>query len=336
MQKNRRLRRAFHRNGKRLKAALATLGLALVSIAVTAVPVQAQQLKFIVGTAPGGSIDAYVRVISDHMSKTLGMTAIVESHVGNSSNMAAQSVVSAPADGNTIMVGTMALAEINPHVFNHPNWSMKDFLPLIKGVEAPLVLVANPSVPANNFAEFLDWARKNSGKLTYASYSPGTPSHFLGALLNEKFALNLAHVPYRGAAPQVIDLVAGHALFGFTQTQSAIPNVEAGKLKAFGVTSTTRFFQLPQTPTFAELGYPEFYTGIWFGLLIRATTPPDIADRLLKAAIAAHADPKVRELLVAQGFEVSGQTGEAFRKSIEEGSARWAKLVKSTGFKAQD
>ncbi|MDB5553204.1 MAG: hypothetical protein JWL86_3188 [Rhizobium sp.] len=333
MQKDRRRQHAFRRGSQHLKTALVALGLAL---AATAFPAQAQQLKFIVGTAPGGSIDAYVRVISDHMSKTLGVTAIVESRVGNSSNMAAQSVVSAPADGNTIMVGTAALAEINPHVFNHPNWSMKDFLPLIKGIEAPLVLVANPSVPATNFAEFLDWARQNSGKLTYASYSPGTPSHFLGALLNEKFGLNLAHVPYRGAAPQVIDLVAGHALFGFTQTQSAIPNVEAGKLKAFGVTSTARFFQLPQTPTFAEMGYPEFDTGIWFGLLIRTTTPPDIADRLLKAAIAAHADPKVRELLVAQGFEVSGQTGEAFRKSIEEGSARWARLVKSTGFKAQD
>ena len=333
MQQNHRRQQALQRNGRRLKTALAVLGLALFSTTFTT---QAQQLKFIVGTAPGGSIDAYVRVISDHMGKTLGTTPIVESRVGNSSNMAAQSVVSAPADGNTIMVGTMALAEINPHVFNHPNWSMKDFLPLIKGVEAPLVLVANSSVPAANFAEFLDWARKNSGKLTYASYSPGTPSHFLGALLNEKFALNLAHVPYRGSAPQIIDLVAGHALFGFTQTQAAIPNIESGKLKAFGVTSTTRFFQMPQTPTFAELGYPEFYTGIWFGLLIRATTPPDVADRLLKAAIGAHADPKVRELLVAQGFEVSGQTGEPFRKSIDEGSARWGALVKSTGFKAQN
>jgi len=333
MQQNRRWQHAWQRNGRRLKAALAALGLSLLQAAF---PAQAEQLKFIVGTSAGGSIDAYVRVIAEHMSKTLGTTAIVESRVGNSSNMAAQSVVLAPADGNTIMVGTMALAEINPHVFNHPNWSMKDFLPLIKGVEAPLVLVANQSVPANNFAEFLDWARKKSGTLTYASYSPGTPSHFLGALLNEKFDLNLAHVPYRGSAPQVIDLVAGHALFGFTQTQSAIPNIESGKLKAFGVTSTKRFFQLPQTPTFAELGYPEFYTGIWFGLLIRAATPPDVADRLLKAAVAAHADPKVRELLVAQGFEVSGQTGEAFRKSIEEGSARWARLVKSTGFKALD
>ena len=297
---------------------------------------QAGQLTFIVGTSPGGSVDAYVRLIAEHMGKTLGMNAIVESRVGNSSNMAAQFVVNTPADGTTIMVGTMALAEINPHVFNHPNWSMKDFTALIKGVEAPLVFVANQSVPATNFAEFLDWARKKSGTLAYASYSPGTPSHFLGALLNEKFDLNLAHVPYRGSAPQIIDLVAGHALFGFTQTQSAIPNVETGKLTALAVTGTTRFFQFPNTPTFAELGYPEFYTSIWFGLLIRATTPPPIAERLLKAAVAAHADPNVRKLLAVQGFEVSGQTGEAFRKSIEEGSARWGKVIKSTGFKAVD
>ncbi|MDT2023915.1 tripartite tricarboxylate transporter substrate binding protein [Methylocella sp. CPCC 101449] len=320
---------------KRQRAStIAVMALLASMTAITSA--SAQQLKFIVGTAAGGAIDAYVRVIAEHMSKTLGKTYIVESRPGNSSNLAAQYVVSAPADGTTIMIGTQALMEINPHVFNHPRWSQSDYLPLIKGVEAPLVLVAHPSVPAKTFKEFLDWAKSRSGFLSYASYSPGTPSHFLGALLNERFDLNLNHVPYRGSAPQTVDLLAGHALFGFTQTQSAVPNVETGKMRALAVTSEKRFPQLPDTPTFAELGYPEFNTGIWFGLLVRKDTPPNLVEPLLKAAVAAHGDPEVRKLLEAQGFLISGETGDSFAKAISAGSERWAKLVRSTGFKAGD
>ncbi|MDH7798799.1 MULTISPECIES: tripartite tricarboxylate transporter substrate binding protein [unclassified Beijerinckia] len=316
----------------RIASIAATFALALTATTSAS----AQQLKFIVGTAAGGAIDAYVRVIAEHMAKTLGKTYIVESRTGNSSNLAAQYVVNAPADGTTIMIGTQALMEINPHVFDHPRWAQSDYLPLIKGVEAPLVFVTHPSVPAKSFQEFLDWAKSKSGSLSYASYSPGTPSHFLGAQLNERFNLNLAHVPYRGSAPQTIDILAGHALFGFTQTQSAVPNVETGKMKALAVTGEKRFPQLPDTPTFAELGYPEFNTSIWFGLLIRKDTPPALAEPLLQAAIAAHADPDIRKLLEAQGFVVSGQTTETFAKAIAQGSERWAKLVRSTGFKAGD
>lgn len=318
------------------KRASSVVAMALLASMTAATTASAQQLKFIVGTAAGGTVDAYVRVVAEHMAKTLGKTYVVESRPGNSSNLAAQYVVNAPADGTTIMIGTQALMEINPHVFNHPRWSQSDYLPLIKGVEAPLVLAAHPSVPAKTFQEFLDWAKSKSGTLSYASYSPGTPSHFLGALLNERFDLNLNHVPYRGSAPQTVDLLAGHALFGFTQTQSAVPNVETGKMKAFAVTGEKRFPQLPDTPTFAELGYPEFTSSIWFGLLVRKETPPDIVAPLLKAAIAAHADPDVRKLLEGQGFVVSGQTGENFAKAIAVSSDRWAKLVRSTGFKAND
>ena len=287
-------------------------------------------------SAPGGAIDAYARVVSEHMAQTLGRSIIIENKPGASSNLAAQFVVDQPADGATVMVGTMAVNEINPHIFEHPRWSPKDFLPLIKGVEAPLLFTTHPDVPAKTFDEFLTWARANKGKLTYSSYSPGTPSHFLGALLNEKFALDLGHVPYRGSAPQTVDLLAGHAKFGFTQVQGVLQQAQAGKLRVLGVTTQGRFGQMKDVPSFTELGHPEFTAGIWFGLLVRATTPAPVATRLLEAARAAHADTKVREALVAQGFDVSGQTGEAFAKSIEEGSARWAKLVNATGFKATD
>ena len=315
------------------RALCATLLAAILAISQTQQAL-AQQTRFIIGTAPGGAIDAYARVVAEHMSQTLQRSIIIENKPGASSNLAAQYVADAPADGATIFVGTMAVSEINPHIFEHPHWAPKDFLPLIKGVDAPLLFTTHPDVPAKTFDEFLTWARANKGKLTYSSYSPGTPSHFLGALLNEKFALDLGHVPYRGSAPQTVDLLAGHAKFGFTQVQGVQPQIAAGKLRALAVTTDARFEQMPDIPSMKELGHPEFTAGIWFGLLIRAATPTPVTTRLLAAANAAHADPKVRAALVVQGFNVSGQTGEAFAKSIAEGSARWAKIIAATGFKA--
>ena len=176
---------------------------------------QSTPMRFIVGLAPGGAVDPYARIIADHMAKTLGRTIIVDNRPGAGGNISAQVMTDAPADGTLIWVGTQALTEINPSVYSNLRWSIDDFLPLIKGVQAPLVLVAHPSVPASNFAEFVAWAKANRGKLTYSSYTAGTPSHLLGFLLNEKFDLDLTHVPYRGSGLQVTGLVAGHSLFGF-------------------------------------------------------------------------------------------------------------------------
>ncbi len=177
---------------------------------------QSTPMRFIVGLAPGGAVDPYARIIADHMAKTLGRTIIVDNRPGAGGNISAQVMTEAPADGTLVWVGTQALTEINPSVFTNLRWSIDDFLPLIKGVQAPLVLVAHPSVPASNFGEFVTWAKANRGKLSYSSYTAGTPSHFLGFLLNEKFDLDLTHVPYRGSGLQVTGLglsrLAGGAL----------------------------------------------------------------------------------------------------------------------------
>jgi len=235
-----------------------------------------------------------------------------------------------------IWVGTQALTEINPGVYSNLRWSIDDFLPLIKGVQAPLVLVAHPSVPASNFAEFVAWAKANRGKLTYSSYTAGTPSHLLGFLLNEKFDLDLTHVPYRGSGLQVTGLVAGHSLFGFAQVNSSAPQYAAGQLKAFGITSAERWPAMKDVPTFAELGYPELTTRVWFGLLVKQGTPSDIVARLTDAAKAAHADPGVRSKLEAQGYEVTGETGPQLMPDIKAQTARWARIVKAAGFSAED
>jgi tripartite-type tricarboxylate transporter receptor subunit TctC len=297
---------------------------------------QSTPMRFIVGLAPGGAVDPYARIIADHMARTLGRTIIVENRPGAGGNISAQVMTDAPADGTLIWVGTQALTEINPSVYSNLRWSIDDFLPLIKGVQAPLVLVAHPSVPAANFAEFVTWAKANRGKLSYSSYTAGTPSHFLGFLLNEKFDLDLTHVPYRGSGLQVTGLVAGHSLFGFAQVNSSGPQYADGKLKAFGITSAERWPAMKDVPTFAELGYPELTTRVWYGLLVKQGTPSDIVARLTDAAKAAHADPAVRSKLEAQGYEVTGETGPQLMPDIKAQTARWARIVRAAGFSAED
>jgi tripartite-type tricarboxylate transporter receptor subunit TctC len=292
-----------------------------------------QPIRVIIGAAAGSAMEPYARLVSEHMAKSLGRTMIVEPKVGGGGNIAAQFVADAPADGNLILIGNQGLLEINPSAFSDVKWSLKDFNPLIRGVQAPLVLVTHPSVPAKTLDELVAWGKKNPGKLSYASYSPGTPSHFLGFQLNERFGLDLAHVPYRESGPQTTDLMAGHALLGFSQVQTTLPHIAAGKLNAIAVTGGERFGLLPNVPTFAELGQAEFTTKIWFGLVVRAGTPAAVADSLLNAAKSAHADPDVRAKLEAQGFEMSGESGPGLAADIRAQGERWARLVKASGFK---
>ena len=308
----------------------------LLPIASTGSVAQSGPIRFLVGLAAGGAVDPYARLIADQMSKILGQTIIVENKPGAGGNISAQYMIEQPANGMLVWVSTMALTEINPSVYSKLHWSIDQFTPIIKGVQAPLVLVAHPSVPANNLAEFVAWAKANRGKLSYSSYTAGTPSHFLGFQLNEKYDLDLTHVPYRGSGLQVNGLIAGHSLFGFAQVNNSAPQVAAGKLKAFGITSAERWPAMKEVPTFAELGLPEFTTRVWFGLLVKAGTPPDIVTRLTDAAKAAHNDPEIRKKLEAQGYEVTGETGPQLMTNIKEQQARWNRLVKAAGFSAED
>lgn len=322
----------------RLLVRLALLGGAMLLFPPAADVARAQTgtIRIVVGTVAGGAIDPYARMIADHMSKTLGQPIIIENKPGASGALAAQYISDQPADGNTLWLGTQAFTEILPNLFPNAKWSIDQFQPIIRGVEAPLVFIATPSVPANNFAEFLKWAGQNKGKLSYASYQPGTPSHFLGAQLNDKFKLDLTHVPYRGSGLQVNAFLGGHSQFGFAQVNSSFPHVKSGKLKAFGVTGPTRERAMPDVPTFAELGHPEFTAKVWFGLLVKEGTPPDVYKRISEAAVAAHKDPAIKQKLETQGFEVSGATGPQLKTNIKAQVERWGKLVKSSGFSVED
>lgn len=307
----------------------------LASLMATA-SAQTGIIKFVVGLAAGGAVDPYARIVGDQMSKILGQTIIVENKPGAGGNISALYMVESPADGTMVWVSTQALTEINPSAYKNLRWSIDQFTPLIKGIEAPLVFVGHPSVPANTLSEFVAWAKANRGKLSYSSYTAGTPSHFLGYQLNEKFDLDMVHVPYRGSGLQATALIAGESKFGFAQLNSSLPQVRAGSLKAFAVTGPARDPALPDVPTFAELGYPEFTAKVWFGLLVKAGTPQAIVDRLTDAAKRAHADPGVKAKLEAQGYEVVAETGPQLLPNMQKQGERWGKLVQASGFSAED
>ena len=309
---------------------------AMLAAASSAALAQSNTIRVIIGTAPGGAIDPYARLIADPMAKALGQSVIIEYKPGAGGSNSAQFIADQPADGQYIWVGTQAFTEIIPNAFTNLRWSIDDFTPFIRGVEAPLVFAVHPDVPAKTFAEFLAWAKQNKGKLSYASYQPGTPSHFLGYQLNEKFDLDLTHVPYRGSGLQTTALVAGHSQFGFGQLNTNVPQHQIGKLRILAVTGPVRHKLIPDVPTFAELGYPEFTARIWFGLLVKKGTPAEMLARYTEAAKVAHANPDVREKLQAQGFDVVAETGPQLLPNIKEQIVRWGKLVKASGFSAED
>jgi len=317
-------------------ALLAITGAAVLLMPSPDARAQSATIHFVIGTAPGGAIDPYARLVADPMAKALGQTIIVEYKPGANGNNSAQFIADQPADGQYVWIGTQAFTEINPNAFKNQRWSIDDFIPFIRGVEAPLVFAVHPDVPAKSFAEFLAWAKANRGKLSYSSYQPGTPSHFLGYQLNEKFDLDLTHVPYRGSGLQTTAMVAGHSQFGFAQVNTTVPQHQAGKLRILAVTGPSRHKLVPDVPTFAELGYPEFTARVWFGLLLKKGTPADTFKRYTDAAKVAHADPEVRTKLEAQGFDVVAETGPQLLPNIKEQIVRWGKLVERSGFSAED
>src|SRR5258708_24434978 len=238
-------------------ARLAFAGAAVLLMPSPGARAQSATIHFVIGTAPGGAIDPYARLVADPMAKALGQTIIVEYKPGANGNNSAQFIADQPADGQYVWIGTQAFTEINPNAFKNQRWSIDDFTPFIRGVEAPLVFAVHPDVPAKTFAEFLVWAKANRGKLSYSSYQPGTPSHFLGYQLNEKFDLDLTHVPYRGSGLQTTAMVAGHSQFGFAQVNNTAPQHQAGKLRILAGTGPTPDQLLADGPAFAEFAVPQ-------------------------------------------------------------------------------
>lgn len=321
------------------RRAVVLVGLALAAGFAPGAMAQAwpgKPVTILVGVPPGGALDPFARALADQLAKVTGGTFVVENRAGANGNLSAEAALRAPADGHTLWIGTQSMMAINPFAYAQLRWKPSDFKPVLKGVEAPLVLVTHPSVPAKTFPDLVRWIQDPASKAAYASFSPGTPSQFLGFQLNERLKANMTHIPYKGSAPQVTDLLGGQVPMGFTQLASAVPHLREGKLNAMAVTGPARSRHLPDVPTLAELGHKDLGTTVWFGLFVPAAVPPAIVETIRAAAQKAHVDPGYRSRLEALNFDVPNESVAEFERTIAADSARWAALVKATGFKAAD
>ena len=294
----------------------------------------ARPVRIIVGFAAGGPADIVARLIGQWLSERLGQQFVVENRTGAATNIATEAVVRAPVDGYTLLFVTAA-ATINTMLYEKLSFNLsRDIVPVAGLIRAPSVLEVNLSVPAKTVPEFIAYAKANPGKLTMASGGIGAPSHVFGELFKFMTGVNLVHVPYRGAAPAVTDLVAGQVQVYFDPIPNSIGYIRAGKVRPLAITSTTRSEALPDVPTVSEF-VPGYEASFWFGIGAPKATPAEIVDKLNKEINAALADPKMKARLADLGGTVLAGSPADFGKFIADETEKWAKVIKSAGIKAE-
>jgi tripartite-type tricarboxylate transporter receptor subunit TctC len=318
--------------------AIALLGvLAANAGAQTAAAYPNRPITIIVGFTAGGSTDVIARLVAEELRKAWGQPVVVDNKPGAGGNIGAAIVAKARPDGYTLLMGSVGPLAINATLYaKMPYDNLRDFTPVSQVVHVPNMLVVNPaSVPVKNFSEFVALLKANPGKYFYSSTGVGTSSHLSGELLSTAAGVQITHVPYKGSVA-LGDLLAGDQVhFMFATIPSVIQLVRAGKLHALAVTSLKRSASAPDLPTVAESGYPGFEASSWFGLLGPADMPRDIALKLQTEVAQMLKKPEIRELLIQQGADPVGSTPDEFAAYIRAETAKWAKVVKASGARAE-
>lgn len=312
----------------------------LMAVATTCAHAQAwpvKAIKLITPSAAGGPPDIYARALADQLAKALGQPVIVEAAPAAGGMIAAQQLLRAQPDGHTLLVNTAGMMTITPNANRRAQYKGSDFAQICQGVEAALVLAANPQLGPKNFTQLSQWIKTQTVAPTYSSYSPGSPAHFLGYQLSEALKVDMTHVPYRSSPQQVTDMLAGVAPLGFASIGTAAPHITAGKLVAYATTGAKRSPQLPDVPTVGEAGLPQLAATVWFGLSGPKNLPPAVVQRLTAAHEQITASPEFQARISTAGLTVTpGVCGDAFLKKINEETERWARVVKATGFSASE
>jgi tripartite-type tricarboxylate transporter receptor subunit TctC len=292
-------------------------------------------IRIIVGFAAGGSTDVTARVVAQALTERLGQRVFVENRPGAGGNIGAETVAKADPDGYTLLWATNGTLAANPSLYKTLPFDVKkDFAPIALIARIPNLLVVNPSVPANNVADFIAYAKANPGKLNFGSSGNGTSLHIAGELFNTLAGVNMIHVPYRGGALALTDLLGGQIQVMFEPLVEVIQQVRAEKVKALGVTIVKRSPLLPDVPTIAE-SLPGYEITGWNGLLAPAATPPDIITRLNRATDDALHSKDVQEKLAEQGSEPAGGTPAEFGAFLDSELIKWKKLVEISGATVQ-
>ena len=318
-----------------------TLLAAFAAAIAMALPAEAQEwptrpVKLVVNYPAGGSMDAISRPWAEALAKRLGQPVVVENRAGAAGALGTEVVAKAAPDGYTLLLGTIGNFASNTALHAKlPFDPIRDFQPLSKLVDSPFLLSVHPSVPATNLKEFIAWARANPGKVTFSSFGIGSYPHLLGEYFNQRTGVKMLHVPYKGSAPAIADQIAGHVQVGFDSTQSQGAHIRAKRLRALAIGTPSRVASLPDVPTFAEAGLPDFETLAWFGLFAPAKTPMPIVRRLHGEIVKALAQPDVRERLEALGAIPVGNTPEEFAAQIKATIDVQVKVARAANIRAE-
>ena len=292
-----------------------------------------KQIKLVVPFPAGGSTDSVGRLLAAELSKELGQTVVVENKGGANGNIGSDMVAKAEPDGYTLLLSGVGSNAISYAVYQNMPYRDSDFAHISLLATGPNVLVANNDFPGKTFAEFIKLARENPGKYTHASSGSGSSGHLAMEMLKQDAKIDLVHVPYKGGAAAITDMIGGRVQVMFLNQDTLLPQVTSGKLRALAVASAKRNPAYPDTPTVAESGYPGFSAESWFGLSAPAKTPPAVIQRLNQATVKALSSPEIRQKLESVGFVVVADDPKSFSAFVDNEIAKWGKAAKASGAK---
>ncbi len=319
-----------------MKAFIRTAALVAVSLAAT-IPALAQNwpskpINVVVPWPAGGPSDIAARPMAKGLTDALGKPSVVDNRGGAGGNIGTAMVVSGAGDGQTLLITSSAPIVINPHVYTKMTFDpLKDLTPVTNLLRVPLVLVVHPSVPANNLKELVAYVKSKAGDIQYASAGNGTPQHMTGQLFKTTAKLDIVHVPYKGSAGAINDVLAGHTPLMFDSTVAIMPHIKAGKVKAIAVSGAKRLPQLPDVPTFGEAGMPEVESYAWYGMFVSSKTPKDVVAKINAEALKVMRTEEYQRVLKDTGSEFVGDTPENFNAFVKAESEKWGKVAKATG-----
>ena len=305
---------------------------AAIALPARAADYPARQVRVVVGAVSGGGVDITARVLAAKLSEQLGQQFFVDNRPGAGGNIGSEFVAKSPPDGYTLLMGTIAVLAINPSLYKDlPVDPVRDFAPVTRAADSTNILVIHPALPVKNVKELIALAKARPGELVYGSSGIGTAGHLSGELFSSMANVKMVHVPYKGGPPSMIDLIAGRLQLIFATAVVAVPQMQAGKVKALAVTTARRSVFAPDLPTVAEAGLPGFEANNWYGLVAPAKTPPEIISRLNREAVAVLKLPDVKDSLFKQGIEAAPGTPEEFGAYMKSEIAKWSKVVKASG-----
>jgi tripartite-type tricarboxylate transporter receptor subunit TctC len=305
-----------------------------LSLGAAAQAYPAKPIRLLVGFAPGGAADFVARAMSDSMSKALGQTVVVENRPGAGSSIAADMAAKSAPDGYTVLIASPSSISVNPALNPKLTYTARDLAPVTKLTSSPLVIAANPGAGINSVQDLVTRARKEPGRLNYATSGNGSAPHLGAALFSQVAGVQMTHIPFKGGAPAIQSVVAGDTQLTFGTPPSVLPMVQAGRLKGLAVTKRERTPLVPGIPGMAEAGLPEYAIEFWYGLFAPVGTPAPVVKKLFEAATASMEQPQVKAALAREGTEVDlSKSPDDFGAFLDKDAKLWVKLVKDAGVK---